>query len=180
MSSDDRYFVVINHEEQYSIWPDDAPPEGWTVVAGPDSKDACLARIEELWTDMRPKSLREFMAQPEPEPEPQPETEAPLESDLPARLAVEQELHLELFEPYTRARAAEVLAGEVAHLRFPGTRGGTLLAIKLDDASRGQTLEGERARVSGTLELDFVACECAATIALSDGHGRGALRRLEP
>lgn len=53
------YFVVVNHEEQYSIWLVDHPvPNGWTTVGGAGPKPECLARIETLWTDMRPLSLR--------------------------------------------------------------------------------------------------------------------------
>lgn len=55
----DTYFVVKNHEEQYSIWRTDREvPAGWEVVGEADSKDGCLARIEVLWTDMRPASIR--------------------------------------------------------------------------------------------------------------------------
>ncbi|MDH6697472.1 MbtH family protein [Streptomyces griseoviridis] len=60
---DDLYFVVRNHEEQYSIWRSDKPvPSGWETVEGPAIKENCLGRIEELWTDMRPASLRAAMA----------------------------------------------------------------------------------------------------------------------
>ena len=55
--------VVINAEEQYSIWPDyKAIPEGWTAVGVSGDKPTCLAHIEQVWTDMRPKSLRDAMA----------------------------------------------------------------------------------------------------------------------
>ena len=59
-TSDDRdYVVVVNEEEQYSIWLAlHAVPRGWTVVGAPAKKQACLDRIGELWTDMLPKSLR--------------------------------------------------------------------------------------------------------------------------
>lgn len=56
------YFVVRNHEEQYSIWRDGRPvPAGWEVVGSPAPKAQCLERIGELWTDMRPASLRRLM-----------------------------------------------------------------------------------------------------------------------
>lgn len=67
MSGDDedtdaRYKVVINHEEQYSIWPADREtPTGWREVGVAGSKAACLAHIEAIWTDMRPLSLRREM-----------------------------------------------------------------------------------------------------------------------
>lgn len=54
------YTVVVNHEEQYSIWPaDQAVPVGWQVVGEEGSKEACLAYINQVWTDMRPLSLRQ-------------------------------------------------------------------------------------------------------------------------
>lgn len=61
MNGGDRtiYRVVINHEEQYSIWPIDREiPLGWEGVDFKGSKAECLAYIEEVWTDMRPLSLR--------------------------------------------------------------------------------------------------------------------------
>ncbi len=58
----ERYKVVVNHEEQYSIWPDgkeNAP--GWKDAGKVGSKDECLGYIKEVWTDMRPLSLRRAM-----------------------------------------------------------------------------------------------------------------------
>jgi MbtH protein len=56
------YTVVMNHEEQYSIWPADRElPLGWNAVGKTGSKAECLAYIEEVWTDMRPLSLRKKM-----------------------------------------------------------------------------------------------------------------------
>jgi len=57
-----RYEVVINHEEQYSIWLAGRDvPLGWKTVGKQGPKDECLAYIEEVWTDMRPLSLRKQM-----------------------------------------------------------------------------------------------------------------------
>ena len=56
------YAVVINHEEQYSIWPQDRKiPMGWKEVGMSGTKKECLDYIEEVWTDMRPLSLRKQM-----------------------------------------------------------------------------------------------------------------------
>jgi MbtH protein len=57
-----RYKVVVNHEEQYSIWPEDrdnAP--GWTDAGKAGTRAECLAHINAVWTDMRPLSLRRRM-----------------------------------------------------------------------------------------------------------------------
>ena len=54
--------VVVNHEEHYSIWPDyKEVPKGWRTVGKSGFKKECLAYIEEVWTDMRPLSLRKHM-----------------------------------------------------------------------------------------------------------------------
>jgi MbtH protein len=57
------YRVVVNEEEQYSIWPADRElPGGWRAEGHTGPKDDCLSHIDEVWTDMRPRSLRERMA----------------------------------------------------------------------------------------------------------------------
>jgi MbtH protein len=54
------YKVVVNHEEQYSIWPADREiPPGWNDVGKTGSKQECLDYIKQVWTDMRPPSLRQ-------------------------------------------------------------------------------------------------------------------------
>lgn len=61
-SPDTRFLVLVNHEQQYSIWPDyKAIPQGWSSVDKQGSKEECLAYIEAHWTDMRPLSLRQAM-----------------------------------------------------------------------------------------------------------------------
>ncbi len=57
------YKVVLNHEEQYSIWPADREnPDGWRDGGKSGLKQECLDYIDEVWTDMRPLSLRQQMA----------------------------------------------------------------------------------------------------------------------
>ena len=56
------YKVVVNHEEQYSIWPADRENAlGWNDAGKTGTKAECLAYIKEVWTDMRPLSLRKKM-----------------------------------------------------------------------------------------------------------------------
>jgi MbtH protein len=58
------YFVVVNDEEQYSIWRDHkSVPDGWRAVGKRGPKAECLQYIENVWTDMRPLSLRIRMAE---------------------------------------------------------------------------------------------------------------------
>jgi MbtH protein len=56
---DGRFHVVVNDEDQHSLWPAFAEiPAGWQSVFGEESRKECLDYIEKNWTDMRPKSLR--------------------------------------------------------------------------------------------------------------------------
>jgi MbtH protein len=60
---DGEFVVLVNHEDQHSLWPTFAEvPAGWQVASGPANRQHCLNYIEENWTDMRPRSLREAMA----------------------------------------------------------------------------------------------------------------------
>jgi len=71
MSQEERddttiYKVVLNHEEQYSIWPADRENAlGWRDAGKTGTKDECLSFIKDVWTDMRPLSLRKKMAEAE-------------------------------------------------------------------------------------------------------------------
>jgi len=59
---DINFHVVVNDEEQYSIWPEyKAIPDGWRAVGVSGPKQNCLDYIEKTWTDMRPLSLRQQM-----------------------------------------------------------------------------------------------------------------------
>ncbi|MEU4445604.1 MbtH family protein [Actinosynnema sp. NPDC050801] len=62
----DRYFVVVNDEEQHSIWPAvKQVPAGWIPSGFEGSRVECLAHIERVWTDIRPRSLRLRLAEHE-------------------------------------------------------------------------------------------------------------------
>ncbi|WP_405020636.1 MbtH family protein [Kitasatospora sp. NBC_00070] len=55
---DARYYVLVNEENQHSLWPAFAEiPAGWTAVHGQDTRAACTAYVDANWTDMRPASL---------------------------------------------------------------------------------------------------------------------------
>jgi MbtH protein len=54
--------VVVNSEEQYALFPNALPvPAGWSEVGFAGSQDACTAYVDQHWTDMRPRSLREAL-----------------------------------------------------------------------------------------------------------------------
>ena len=67
MSNENRddvgYLVIVNREEQYSIWNTGRPiPPGWKPVGRTGSKEECLSYIKEVWLDLRPASLRKKMS----------------------------------------------------------------------------------------------------------------------
>ncbi|KOX38568.1 MULTISPECIES: MbtH family protein [unclassified Streptomyces] len=58
-TAEPSYLVVVNDEEQYSIWRSDrALPAGWEAEGPAGTKDECLDRVEAVWTDMRPRCVR--------------------------------------------------------------------------------------------------------------------------
>lgn len=61
--ADGRFYVVVNEEEQHSLWPSFVEvPAGWRIVFGEAEHRECIEFVEENWTDLRPRSLREAMA----------------------------------------------------------------------------------------------------------------------
>lgn len=62
MRDDIAYQVLVNDEGQYSLWPaDHEVPAGWRPDGKTGTKDECAAHVDQVWTDMRPRSLREHM-----------------------------------------------------------------------------------------------------------------------
>lgn len=59
-----RFAVVVNDEEQYSVWAEGRPlPDGWSLVGFAGTREECLSHIESTWTDMRPAGLRRVLEQ---------------------------------------------------------------------------------------------------------------------
>ncbi|MEU4347651.1 MbtH family NRPS accessory protein [Streptomyces sp. NPDC023838] len=62
MNDERRYRVVVNDEDQYSMWPLDLElPAGWLAEGFEGTRQECAARVDEVWTDMRPAGLRRRM-----------------------------------------------------------------------------------------------------------------------
>jgi|SRR6267142_999583 len=178
------YRVVVNLEEQYSIWPEYREiPQGWKDVGVSGPKDKCLDHIEKVWTDMRPLSLRKKMEEwrnnPPPEPmvaeEPESEEETLVERLSTGRHPVEVSLR----PKKELSRFKECLDRGYVQIKFTGTRGGTELGVRLNeetDLSKANFEAGAgEARLAGTLTLDFVKVHCYATVNLSDLAGEGYL-----
>ncbi len=183
------YKVVVNHEEQYSIWPVDREnPLGWEDRGPSGPKEECLSYISEVWTDMRPLSLRKHMEdvakqQAENPPTPplstSPERSKP--DDLVARLAkgvhpVEVGLHS---EKTAQAFKSSIDRGYV-HIKFTETKGGTELGVRLDtkasDWSQADFLLATgKVHIEGTLTLNYVKVRCIADLELKTLTGTGHL-----
>ena len=183
------YRVVVNHEEQYSIWPEYKEiPLGWNDVGVLGLKDHCLAYIKEVWTDMRPLSLRkkmEEMAKNPPPPTPPPDPNKPREKSLVDRLcegdhSVEAGLRPEKIVKLFK----EAIDRDYVHIKFTQTRGGTELGVRLDrgscDFSRADfENESGTVHIEGALTLDYVKVRCIADIDLKTLEGKGKLEKVE-
>ena len=184
------YKAVVNHEEQYSIWPADREnPLGWRETGKSGTKAECLEYIKEVWTDMRPLSLRqhmEEMAKNPPPPLPPPSTEPPPRgNDLVSRLSEgDHNVEASLRPEKTLQIFKERIDMGYLHIRFTDTNGGTELGVRLDpdaiDLTRADFESGKgTVHVEGTLTLNYIPVRCIADIDLASLGGRGHLVSLE-
>ena len=183
------YKVVMNHEEQYSIWLDYKElPRGWKHVGKTGPKAECLAYIKEVWTDMRPLSLRqkmeEFERNPPPPPPPR-DPNAPREKSLVDKLCEgDHPVEVGLRPERTTKLFKEAIDRNYIHIKFTKTKGGTELGFRLDpDTSDLSSADFENSKgtvhVEGALTLDYVRLKCIADIDLSTLAGKGRLVRVE-
>jgi uncharacterized protein YbdZ (MbtH family) len=179
--------VVVNEEEQYSIWPADrenAP--GWKDDGKRGTKQECLDHIKQTWVDMRPLSLRNQMEEFEKNPPPSasPRTLKKRRHDLvdrlsegshPVEVGARAERTIQLFK--------EAIDRNYIHIRFTDTKGGTELGFRLDRDNSNLSGDFENAtgivHVEGSLTLDYVRVRCVADIDLSTLQGTGQLLKLE-
>jgi uncharacterized protein YbdZ (MbtH family) len=186
------YKVVVNHEEQYSIWPEyKETPRGWLEVGKIGPKPDCLGYIKEVWTDMRPLSLRKQMeeaakrAAEQPHPAPKPKSSRKSQGDdLVSRLCKgNHPVEVSLRPEKTALALKDRIDLGYVHIKFTETRGGTELGIRLDrdtlDLSRANFANQEgTAHMEGELTLDYVKVRCVADIDLQTLKGKGHLVRL--
>jgi uncharacterized protein YbdZ (MbtH family) len=179
-----RYVVVMNHEDQYSIWPDGREiPAGWRPSGMSGTKPECLAHIDEVWTDMRPRSLREQMekAGSEPAVAPIPVPEGPTVVERLSHGDHPVEIIGLAQDPLPRLRE-RIELGHVM-VRFPETRGGTELGIRFDPKSlqlTGCDLNAGTGQLAlrGELTLDGTRVRVHADIDIARLAGRGRLEVL--
>ena len=186
------YKVVVNHEEQYSIWPHERENAlGWSDVGKTGLKAECLAYIKDVWTDMRPLSLRRKMekAAQEQSQSPGPEIPSSQESvpskgdDLIKRLSEgNHPIEAGLRAEKSSRKLKECIDRGYVHIKFTDTRGGTELGIRFDPATIDVSHadfenQSGSVRLVGTLTLNYVDVRCVAEIDLQTLAGQG---HLEP
>lgn len=177
------YRVVRNSEEQYSIWPAARElPSGWQATGFDGGREECLAHIDEVWTDMRPLSLRRALADAGSAPPRQAPSPAPSAPALVARLRVgEHPVEVVLRPEPSLERFRQALDHRYVHVRFTDTAGGTEIGMALaaDDAieSSGADLTAGTGTVklAGELVLDFQPVRCHVRIDLPSLAGSGRL-----
>jgi uncharacterized protein YbdZ (MbtH family) len=191
------YKVVINHEEQYSIWPAYREcPKGWKDVGKNGIKSECLEYIKEEWTDMRPLSLRKKMEEMERRrPELEKEHARRIEEEKkkpkdprdnlvnylsedthPVEAGLRPEKTIEVFK--------EAIDRGYVHVKFTDTRGGTELGVRLDmeacDFTKANFEFGTgEVHIEGNLSLNYVRVRCFADIDLSTLKGTGHLKPID-
>jgi uncharacterized protein YbdZ (MbtH family) len=176
------YKAVVNHEEQYSIWPSDrenAP--GWRDAGKSGTKAECLAYIKEVWTDQRPLSLRLQMEEDARNPPPPPTPKAPRRPCIVERLSGGAHTVVLDTQPEQSGPALKgAIEREYVHVKFTGTDGGTTLGLQLDlngcDLSAadfaGRT---GTAHLEGELVLNYVKVRCLVDLDLPTLAGTGRL-----
>ncbi len=180
------YKVVMNHEEQYSLWPADREnPLGWHDAGKSGSKQECLEYVKNVWTDMRPLSLRQQMAeaaqrQTQASARP-PATEPAPRDDLLERLCAGTHPVEAVVRPGNDARTLkERIDMGYVYIKFINTRGGTELGVRLD-ASALDLSQADFAQPAGTvhlvgdLTLNYVKVRCIADLDLTTLSGQGYL-----
>jgi uncharacterized protein YbdZ (MbtH family) len=182
------YKVVMNHEEQYSIWPAYKElPRGWKSDGKTGTKSECLAHIKEVWTDITPLSLRKQMeefAKNPPPPRLTPDPNASLEKSLVDRLCKgDHTVEVDLRPDKTLKSFKEAIDRNFIHIKFVQTKGGTELGFALDqegsDLSRANFEAGTGiVHVEGVLTLDYVKVRCIADLDLNTLKGRGHLAKI--
>ena len=189
------YRVVVNHEEQYSIWPANREnPVGWRDVDKQGTKEECLGYIKEVWTDMRPLSIRKRMEEagrsraggrgPQKAGTKQRTTSAASDgNDLVKRLSEgNHPVEIRVATDKKMDDLKERIDRGYVLIRFTNTQGGTELGVRLD----GKSLNFDEAdfdaqtgsvHLVGTLTLDYARVQCVADIDLATLTGKG---HLEP
>jgi uncharacterized protein YbdZ (MbtH family) len=180
------YKVLVNREEQYALWPaDKETPAGWQDAGRAGDKEACLAYIREVWTDMRPLSLRKKMEETaQVPPPPAPRADEPEPPGLVERLSEgSHPVEVDLRPEKTPVLLRQAIARDYVSIRFTATRGAAEFGFKLDQGAcdfSGADFDGGTGSVhlEGGLTVDYSPVRCVADIDLQSLRGSGRLVRV--
>jgi uncharacterized protein YbdZ (MbtH family) len=180
------YKVVVNSEEQYSIMLEFKDlPAGWRYAGKTGTKSECLAYVAEVWTDMRPLSVRKRIDDIPKDAAPPPSAGpvSPQGKGLVDRLSEgDHAIEVGLRPERTPGRFKEAIDRNYVHIRFTQTAGGTELGFRLNpttsDFAAADFENGKgHVHLEGDLTLDSSRVRCIADIDLSTLEGRGRLVR---
>jgi uncharacterized protein YbdZ (MbtH family) len=185
LEDDSRYEVVVNHEEQYSIWPEGREiPLGWRAAGKVGTRAECLAYIEHVWTDMRPLSLREAMKRlaesPEASEDAAPHSPPPDPRDDLVAFLSEGDHPVQATAQTVEQFLERVKSGYV-NIKFTDTRGGTELGVRLDASATERTgaeTAGGKVHIAGSLTLNYQPVRLIADVALETLMGSGRLEMV--
>lgn len=183
-----EFRVVVNDEEQYSIWPSDRDlPAGWRAEGHAGSKEDCLGHIDEVWTDMRPLSLRKQMEEMANNPPPTvPAGPAPARHPLGKDALVERLEQPQAVEASGRPKAdVNTLRDQIerGHVFVKFVATGTELAVRLDRAACELSTANFVANTGtialvGDLTLNFNVVRYRGDLDLATLKGTGRLELL--
>lgn len=199
LSAMEEFKVVVNEEQQYSIWPTWKPdPPGWNDEGVRGTKQVCLEHIEKVWTDMRPLSLRKWMEENKLPVNEGVKLALPVVSDtskdyfhaakppneLVKKLMKEQTVqiirYLENSKPSIEKLRRAVEVGYIL-VKFSETKGGTELGCNVKNENPRCSVEWKDSKIifHGRLKLDFTPILVHATIDLTTFQGTGYVEPIE-
>jgi MbtH protein len=176
-----NYLVVVNEEDQYSVWPEEhVMPEGWRDAGKHGRWEECLQFIEEVWCDMRPRSLRERQSRLGTVTPPAPVCSLPI-SLVDQLIAGPQEVTILSWPGAPGGDPLKTSPG-TCRLRFEGCGRGVEISLEL-----AQTLEQKpdgaasastgRIRVEGFCVLDTTSLQCVVESLPNCTRGTALVRK---
>lgn len=177
-----KYIVVVNHEEQYSIWRADFElPGGWSSCGFEGYRDECIAYVDKVWLDMRPLSVRRALQEIEKNTQsaqPQQGHEAPPREPLVSRLTKEKRrFEFVSANELSRDLIKQSIKRGVVHFRIPDTDGGTVIGLVIDEAKAKECVASidagcEELSIVGRFTLDYMNAVCKLSANLSSFDGQ--------
>lgn len=176
---EEQYNVVVNSEEQYSIWPEKKSlPAGWNFVGFKGSKENCLDHIQVIWTDMRPLSLRKSLEKIGSEKL----KTVPTAKKGNLVEALCQDQHIVLFDSdiLSFKDLEERLGEKFLYLYFPNTKGGTSIGMGVDHYSFEKSGKNtNQVHILGHFSLDYTNIRCSISVEMGSMKALASMKKIE-